>query len=315
MSSSLARLQRVSKTAYDCAAVRAAVHAGTGSPVADPLASDMLRGNTGSPMARLAHLLIKFGALGVLTWMIRRTAPGAETFIFARNAIPEALIRDALIAQPDTQTVVLGAGLDTSGLRIGAERLASGLPPGRFFEVDLPAMQEEKRRQVARLFGWRSGLSDAHITYVPCSFGEHELAPALTHAGFDPGAPSVWVWSGVVHYLPETAVRASIAEIRKVAQRGSHLFFDYILKEAYADPEGYGFAKTKKRFESYGEMITFGLPEDAIGVRSWLETQGLALDRIVTPQDMADLYQHHVGRPPAAIAPRCSNFCIARFQG
>lgn len=85
--------------------------------------------------------------------------------------VADDLIREALAARPETQAVILGAGLDTSGVRIGAERRAAGLPPGTFFEVDLPAMQAEKRLVAARL-GAAGKYVDAHVAYVPCSFGD-----------------------------------------------------------------------------------------------------------------------------------------------
>ncbi|MEZ4455225.1 MAG: class I SAM-dependent methyltransferase [Gemmatimonadales bacterium] len=140
-----------------------------------------------------------------------RASPGADVFLFARQTVADDLIREALAAGPETQAVILGAGLDTSGVRIGAERRAAGLSPGTFFEVDLPAMQEEKRRIAVRLAG---RYDDAHVAYVPCSFGEGELTSALQAAGFDPARPSVWVWSGVIHYLTEAAVRETLTDLR-----------------------------------------------------------------------------------------------------
>ncbi len=40
--------------------------------------------------------------------------------------------------------------MDTSGLRIGAERRQSGESPGGFFELDLPVAVAEKRSRFTR---------------------------------------------------------------------------------------------------------------------------------------------------------------------
>ena len=40
------------------------------------------------------------------------------------------------------------------------------------------------------------------------------LAPALDAAGFDRGVPAVVIWEGVVYYLDEVAVRATLTRTR-----------------------------------------------------------------------------------------------------
>jgi methyltransferase (TIGR00027 family) len=243
-----------------------------------------------------------------------RTSPGVEVFLFARTAVPDDLIRDALTDNQETQVVILGAGLDTSGLRIGAERRRAGLQPGVFFEVDLPTMQTEKRRQVDRLLLGRPSLRQDHIVYVSCSFGEHELGTVLREAGLQLSKPTVWVWSGVVHYLTEEAVRSTVAELKTLSAPGSQLFFDFILLEAYQDPDKYGFRKTKARFDAFGEVMSFGFHEGREHVSQWLREQGLEFARCYTHVDMVQLYEAKTGKRAPSGGTPWSSLCVARFQ-
>jgi len=313
LSSTLAAQQKVSLTAYDCAAVRAAVQALTACPSFDYLAADMVTGGSCSLRARIGVALAKAGGARLALKLGSRVSPGVDVFMFARTAVADDLIRDALAEDPTTQVVVLGAGLDTSGLRIGAERRSQGLHPGTFFEVDLPTMQSEKRRQVARSLARRPSLGEDHVTYVACSFGDHELGNVLGEAGFDPSRRTVWVWSGVIHYLPEEAVRATIAELRGLSARGSRLYFDFILLEAYQDPEQYGFRTTKTRFDSFGEVMSFGFHEGTEHVGDWLREQGLTFVKSYTHVDMVDFYRAKTGCEPLSSGTPWSNLCVSTF--
>jgi methyltransferase (TIGR00027 family) len=313
MSSTLAAQQKASRTAYDCAAVRAAVFAWTDCRSFDYLAAEMVSGSAASPRARMGVALTRLGVKKLAQALISRASPGADVFMFARQAAPDDLTRAALETNPETQIVILGAGLDTSGLRIGAERRAVGQAPGRFFEVDLPATQAEKRQLVARLLQRQVGLNEDNIVYVPCSFGEDELGASLRKAGFDVSKPTVWVWSGVVHYLTEDAVRATLAEMKRLSASGSQLFFDFILLEAYEQPEKYGFASTKARFDKFGEVMSFGFRQGTEHVSEWLASQGLTFARSYTHRDMAALFEQKTGKPAPSAGTPWSNLCIAEF--
>jgi methyltransferase (TIGR00027 family) len=311
MTSTLAALKRASRTAYDCAAVRATVYAMTGCQAFDYLAADVVAGSTASFRARAGVTLLKLGAVGLTHWVVARTSPGSEVFMFARQAVPDDMARDALERLPDCQIVILGAGLDTSGLRIGTERRSVGKQPGAFFEVDLPIMQIEKHRQVQRLIRLRSEFSDDHIVYVPCSFGENEIGTSLRGAGFEPSRPTIWVWSGVIHYLTEAAVRATIDQIRGLSAKGSELFFDFVLLEAYANPKEFGFDKTKVRFDSFGEVMSFGFHLGTQHVSDWLGKQGLVFTRLYTNLDMVSLYERKTGHPAPSSGTLWSHLCVA----
>lgn len=313
MSSTLASQERVSVSAYDCAAVRAAVHAYTGCESFDYLAADIARGGSCSLRARAVLRLVRLRVPRLALALAERVTPGVEVFLFARCAVGDDQIREALAEDATTQVVVLGAGLDTSGLRIDAERRQIGLSPGVFFEVDLPATQIEKQQQVARLLRARPSLSQDHIVYVPCSFGEHQLVKALQDAGFQPSTPVMWVWSGVTYYLPEPAVRSTLADLRMLSTRGSRLFFDYVLLEAYENPDLYAFRETKARVDSFGESLLFGLRAGRERVSGWLTEQGLEFVRSYTNLDMVDVYEAKTGMKARSAGTPWANLCVARF--
>lgn len=312
-SSTLVAQQRASRAAYDCAAVRAAVYAWTRCRSFDYLAAHFVRGPSASARARVGVALARLGASALTKLLISRTAPGTEVLLFARQAVPDEMVRAALRENPHTQIVILGSGLDTSALRIGAERRRSGKAPGSFFEVDLPTTLAEKQRLVARVAPVSGELSPDHIRYVPCTFGESELGMALLSAGFDHRRPTIWIWSGVIHYLTDATARLTLADLKRLAYPGSQLFFDYIVLEAYENPSHYGFSNLKARFDSFGEVMSFGFRQGGDHVREWLASQGLDFDRCYTHLDMVALYEKMTGlRAPSNGTP-WANFCVASF--
>jgi methyltransferase (TIGR00027 family) len=144
-----------------------------------------------------------------------------------------------------SQVVLLGAGFDTR-----ADRLAS--PGLRFFEVDHPASQLEKRRRVAAL----PGYSIDAPTYVSCDFEKDDFLERLVGNGFRSDAPALVLWEGVVSYLSEVAIRATLRKISHDLHPRSLLLFDHImkLKKAEGRPE----QETHAFFGSLGEKVTFG---------------------------------------------------------
>jgi methyltransferase (TIGR00027 family) len=114
------------------------------------------------------------------------------------------------------QCVVLGAGLDTIAYR-------NQHPDLRVFEVDHPATQAWKRERLAE-----AGI-DAAATYVAVDFEREDLMERLVAEGFDPGAPAVFVWLGVVPYLTREAVAATLRAIGAVP--GAEVVLDHASTE------------------------------------------------------------------------------------
>jgi methyltransferase (TIGR00027 family) len=152
----------------------------------------------------------------------------------------------AAIHRGARQVVVLGAGLDTR-----AARLAS--PGVTFFEVDQPASQADKRARLQAI-GYPEGVA----RYVECDFSRDDFLERLTASGFDRGTPTFFVWEGVVYYLTEAAVRATL---RKVAscERTTSIALDVVGKRFVAGQlPGEKDRAARQLVADMGEPLHFG---------------------------------------------------------
>ena len=136
-------------------------------------------------------------------------------FVAARSRFAE----DAIAAAFDRgvrQVVVLGAGLDTFAYRSPLrDRI-------RIFEVDHPATQAWKRHRLEE-----AGIPiPKSLTFTPIDFECQTLAEGLAAAGFDPCQQTFFPWLGVVPYLTEDAIWATLSFIAKLPG-GAHVVFDY----------------------------------------------------------------------------------------
>lgn len=145
----------------------------------------------------------------------------AELWIALRTAeIDEQVRRFTRGHARASQVVILGAGLDTR-----AARLAE--PGVRFFEVDHAHTQAAKRERLAGLDGYPIDAA----TYVPCNFEEEDFLARLCASGFAPNEPALVVWEGVVYYLSEEAVRATLRRIASGCAPETVLVLDYLGKK------------------------------------------------------------------------------------
>ncbi len=140
---------------------------------------------------------------------------GLRIFIAIRTRFAEDALAVA-VARGVTQLVVLGAGLDTYAYRSPPD------PRLRVFEVDHPATQEWKRERLAEA----AIAVPKTLTFVPIDFERETLAGELAAGGFDPTQPAFFTWLGVVPYLTEQAVDATLSFIAGLPG-GAHVVFDY----------------------------------------------------------------------------------------
>lgn len=146
------------------------------------------------------------------------------------------------------QVVVLGAGLDTRAARLAREGV-------RFFEVDQPASQADKRERLARVDGYPIDAA----TYVACDFEHHDFLDALLEAGFDTTAPAFVVWEGVTPYLTERAVRATFHRIAHGCHPRTVLVFDHVGKKiATGQVKHTDDVETRTLVDGLGEPILWG---------------------------------------------------------
>lgn len=110
-----------------------------------------------------------------------------------------------------TQIVVGAAGYDARALRYRA-------PGVRWFELDHPDTQRDKRARLARL-----AIDASAVTFVPADFGRDDVGACLLDAGLDPSVRALFTLEGVIAYLDRHVVTTVLASLAGVAARGSRL--------------------------------------------------------------------------------------------
>ncbi len=144
--------------------------------------------------------------------------PHSALYAALRTATFDDEVRAAMRAGI-RQIVILGAGLDTRAARLA-------MPGVRFFEVDHPATQEDKRARLAKMEGYPKDAA----TYVSCDFEHEDFLDRLAASGHQASEPSLFVWEGVVYYLTEAAVRATCTRIASACHPATRLALDLVGK-------------------------------------------------------------------------------------
>ena len=135
----------------------------------------------------------------------------------AVTIVPRTVAIDRAVREhhPD-QVVILGAGLDTRAWRMPE------LGHATVFEVDHPASQRDLLERV----GLRHPTAH-RMAPVPVDLAAQTLASGLMDSGFDPQAVTTWIWEGVIPYLTEPQVRATLRQVSALSSPGSRLVASY----------------------------------------------------------------------------------------
>jgi methyltransferase (TIGR00027 family) len=133
----------------------------------------------------------------VFAWLAARTH-------FFDDAVTEALDADV------RQVVIVGAGYDSRAWRLAR-------PGVRFFEIDHPATQNDKRGRAPA----------GGPCYVPVDFGVGSLLDALPAAGYRTDAPGLFVAEGLTMYLTEPQVRDLLHSMSRLGAPGSRLAVNF----------------------------------------------------------------------------------------
>jgi len=176
---------------------------------ADPVAVQVLRDDERRPVEQVRA--------GELPGDVRERLVVERVRAVAEGVVPRTVaIDDAVREAGNPQVVVVGAGLDTRPWRLAALREAV------VFAVDHPASQADARARTA-------GLTPAagRLEFVPVDLAADDLAGALARAGHDAGSPTTWVWEGVVPYLTDDEVRATVTAVAGRSAPGSVLVVQY----------------------------------------------------------------------------------------
>ena len=205
-------------------------------------------------------------------------------FIAARSRLAEDALA-AAVSRGVRQAVVLGAGLDTLSLR--NPHAAEGL---RFFEADHPATQAWKRRRLAE-----AGLALPELlSFAPIDFERQSLAEALLAAGFRRERPAFFHWLGVVPYLTQAAIMATLDFIASCT--GAEVIFDYSEPfDAYPPKRRARIEATARRAAAIGEPWLSHFEPDALAQA--LRSKGFAE---IEDHDFAVIAARFFGGTPAA---------------
>jgi methyltransferase (TIGR00027 family) len=205
-----------------------------------------------------------------------RFYPGYMAIVLLRNRWYEAALMRAL-ADGVEQIVLLGAGYDTTSLRLG-------LGSATLFEVDAPPTQQAKREVIRR-----HGLPDHAVRYVPCDFERDTLSERLREHGFDIHARSFVAWWGVSFFLSEDAVRKTMADVASLTAPGSRFLFDYLDSSVVDGTTVFrGARRARAAVARRGEAYRFGLTRDEAG--QLLASFGFDVEKNLTITELAQLF-------------------------
>lgn len=233
---------------------------------------------------KLVHAIIDLG------WPFTRSSAVVRT-----RAIDD-LVRDA-IRSGARQLLVLGAGFDSRGCRLGeAARI-------QVFEVDHPATQQVKQ---GRLNAYMGRLP-ANIRYVAVDFERDDLEAKLTASGYDPAVPTVAVWEGVIDYLTESAVKSTFSVLARLLAPSSTLIFTYTHKGALDGSTAFPGARRWRSWSRISaESFMFGFDPDRL--EEMLRQYGFLLQSDASTTEIARLCCPPLGRrEPGNLAYRVAS--------
>ncbi len=186
---------------------RALAH-GAGEGFSDPTALALLPPEERARAERFRAGRPRSDERGSYRFALHRAAMMAVRTLFI-----DEVIRDATPAQ----VVILGAGLDGRAWRLPELR------DSVVFEVDHPDTQRDKRERSAGL-----ARTAREVRFVPVDFTRDDLGRSLEAAGHDSTRPTLWIWEGVVMYLSEAEVEASLRVIQARSAPSSRLVIAYV---------------------------------------------------------------------------------------
>jgi methyltransferase (TIGR00027 family) len=154
-----------------------------------------------------------------------------ERTVFFDRAVVDSIGRDV------RQVVIGGAGYDGRALRYAK-------PGVRWFEVDHPATQSDKRERLARL-----AIDTRNIHFIPADFTTDPIAEPLIAAGLDAARPALFLLEGVAVYLDPPVVERVLTEFRAVTAVGAWLAISVSVASSTSETR----RRFRERVAAYGE--------------------------------------------------------------
>jgi methyltransferase (TIGR00027 family) len=188
-------------------------------------------------------------------------APAAQNpYIAIRTRFFDDFLIGAVAAASARQLVMVAAGLDSRAFRLD-------WPQGlRFFELDRPQVLDAKQEILDR--AGAQPRCERHLIGVDLLA---DWAAPLTAAGFDAGAPSVWLIEGLVPYLDEAAAGAVLEQAARLAVTGSRLGADIVGRSMLESPWTRSYIEALARANAPWRFGT-EQPEAFLGARGWQAT-------------------------------------------
>ena len=156
-------------------------------------------------------------------------------YLRARTAFFDRVVVTAL-DRGVRQVVVGAAGYDGRALRYAK-------PGVRWFEIDLPATQADKRARLVRL-----GVDTGHVTFIAADFASDPLADLLAAAGLDARRAALFLLEGVAVYLADATLERVLEQFRLIAAGSSALAISVSTSAGGADRERF-----RERVAAVGE--------------------------------------------------------------
>lgn len=229
-------------------------------------------------------------------WLLRLGSAGLVEHATLRMAAVDAAVAEAVAGGCD-QVVILGAGLDTRGWRLEA------LAGCTVLELDLPGIQESKRRRIGR-----RRPTAAHVDLVPADLVRDDLDRVLDAAGHDPSRATAWVWEGVAVYLPPHAVTATLAMVGRRSAPGSRLAMTFVRPRLTPGPRLLDDA-ARAAFATLGEPLRTLL--DRAELEELVAAAGLRLVEVTSWRDWA----RSAGVTPGVNLLAAEQLALARRDG
>jgi len=171
-----------------------------------------------------------------------------QQVIRLRSKYIDDAVSEFCAAHHDAQVLLLGAGYDARPYRMHVA--------ARFYEVDFPATLALRDEVYGAL------PTASPRVAVPVDLANEEFPGPLMAAGFDPAAPTIVVWEGVINYLTAAAAEAVVATLGTFVAPGSRLIADYVEMNWFRGGEfERSTAGIKERLGDGGEPLRAGLPD------------------------------------------------------
>lgn len=182
---------------------------------------------------------------------------GLTPFIAIRTRYLDETIEVTLRENDIEQIVFVAAGMDTRAFRLDWPSGAT------VYEVDFPALLEEKRRRLTSL----GALPKVTRREVATDL-RGDWLPALDEAGFDRTRPTLWITEGLLFFLTPDQATGLLRTLGSASAPGSWLGVDFVSQALLRSPFSREF---RQNLEEDGTPWLFGTdePEEYLASIGW----------------------------------------------